>query len=182
MPRRLYDMARNNCHNIFPIMMPGSVIPAKSARSSFFSIHRYPSANRTFYSWSSSGAATPAQAFHICRWFLSLTGRGRRYGLLVQSPGELEELLQHAARCEASGQAIYAAEYIPSGNRSLRVAVIGDSRISYWRIGKEPVGFHASLSKGARSTAKPILGSKKEQRCWLLNSAGAWVSIWLDWM
>jgi len=68
---------------------------------------------------------------------------------LVKSPSELEACLDRSAKYEASGQfGFMIQKFIPSGNRSLRVAVIGDGMTSYWRTGGDQSGFLASISKG----------------------------------
>jgi len=67
----------------------------------------------------------------------------------ISSPAEFEARLEQAVRIEKSGQAGFLIqEYIPSGNRALRVTVIGSTIISYWRIQREREGFGASVSKG----------------------------------
>jgi ribosomal protein S6--L-glutamate ligase len=86
---------------------------------------------------------------------------------LLQTPTDLKELLLHADRCEASGQSGFLLQqYIASGNRSLRVAVIGERMLSYWRTHAEKNRFHASISKGAKLdlTSDPGLKQKAEER------------------
>ena len=163
-PRRLYDMARNNCPNIFPNYDARFRYPGKIGQIKLFLDTSLPHpATETFYSLVEFQSRYPGPRLpHLPLVFKFDWGGEGDTVFLVQSPGELEELLQHTARCEASGQSGFMLQkYIPSGNRSLRVAVIGDSRISYWRIGKEPVGFHASLSKGAKIDTQADPGLKE---------------------
>jgi ribosomal protein S6--L-glutamate ligase len=85
---------------------------------------------------------------------------------LVHSQAELAELLQHAAACEATGQrGFLLQEVIACGNRSLRVAVIGERVVSYWRICDGQAGFHANVSKGAAIDAcsDPALKAQAER-------------------
>jgi len=148
------------------IMMHGSVIRQNRPDQAFPRHIVTPSANRNFLQPVEFRAPLPRPKPPTSALVFKFDWGGEGDTVfLVQSPGELEELLQHTARCEASGQSGFMLQkYIPSGNRSLRVAVIGDSRISYWRIGKEPVGFHASLSKGAKidTQADPALKDRAE--------------------
>jgi ribosomal protein S6--L-glutamate ligase len=151
-PRRLYDMARNNCPHIFPNYDVRFRYPGKIGQIKLFLEASLPHpATETFLStaefWRCYPDASSPQLPLVFKF--DWGGEGDTV-FLVQSANELEELLQHTARCEASGQSGFMLQkYIPSGNRSLRVAIIGDSTISYWRIREEP-GFHASLSKGAK--------------------------------
>jgi ribosomal protein S6--L-glutamate ligase len=85
---------------------------------------------------------------------------------LVQSPTDLEGLLAYARRCEATGQSGFLLQqFISSGNRSLRVTLIGEYKLSYWRTHAEKKIFHASLSKGAKVdlTSDPALRQKAEE-------------------
>lgn len=69
---------------------------------------------------------------------------------LVKTPQALEKVLKKARRSEQSGQkGFLLQQYIPSRERSLRVAVIGDCFFSYWRIQKDPAEFLTSLKAGA---------------------------------
>jgi ribosomal protein S6--L-glutamate ligase len=152
-PRRLYDMARNNCPNVFPNYDVRFSYPGKIGQIKLFLDTSLPHPpTETFNNLAEFRRRYPGPSLPRLPLVFKFDWGGEGDTVfLAQSPGELEELFQHTARCEASGQSGFMLQkYIPSGNRSLRVAVIGDSRISYWRIGKEPVGFHASLSKGAQ--------------------------------
>ena len=152
-PQKLYLMARNNCPNIFPNYDARFQFPGKIGQIELF-IEK-------------SIAHPPTEIFHNSEEFrrlypspdglnlplvfkLNWGGEGDTV-FLVQSFGELEDLVAHASRCESSGQGGFLLQkYIPCGNRSLRVAVIGDSIKSYWRICENKTDFHASLSRGAR--------------------------------
>ncbi len=51
---------------------------------------------------------------------------------------------------EKSGQTGFLLqEYIASGRKTLRVVIIGQQAISYWRIQENTAGFYSNLSKGA---------------------------------
>jgi len=69
---------------------------------------------------------------------------------LIRSSEESEAVLQKALVYEQTGQSGFLIqEYIPSQNRDLRVAVIGQKIISYWRVQKDTEKFCSNLSKGA---------------------------------
>lgn len=151
--RQLYLMARNNCLNIFPNYDARFRYPGKIGQIRLFiekaiahpptEIFRNSDEFRRRYS--DPDALSLPLVFK-----LDWGGEGDTV-FLVQSSDKLEELVTHAARCEASGHGGFLLQqYIPCGNRSLRVAVIGDRIISYWRICEDQNEFHASLSKGAK--------------------------------
>jgi len=69
---------------------------------------------------------------------------------LIKSPGAFEEILQKAIAYENPYQkGFLIQEYILSKNRSLRVVVIGQLVVSYWRVQNTNASFCVSLAKGA---------------------------------
>jgi len=57
--------------------------------------------------------------------------------------------LAQVAACEATGQSGFLVQqWIPDGRRTLRVTVIGQRRITYWRIQPDLHRFGASLAAG----------------------------------
>jgi ribosomal protein S6--L-glutamate ligase len=155
-------MARNNCKNIFPNYDKRFQYPGKIGQIELFlekSVAHPPTEifrssdefRRRF-----NGPDTPKLPLVFK---LDWGGEGDTV-FLVQSLNDLEDLVHHAARCEASGQGGFLLQrYIPCGNRSLRVAVIGDIIKSYWRICEDRENFHASVSRGAKidPTGNPVL-------------------------
>lgn len=68
----------------------------------------------------------------------------------IKTAEDLEQTLKKAQRNEQSGQKGFLLQaYVPSGNRSLRVVVIGDKFFSYWRVQEDPSRFVTSLKAGA---------------------------------
>lgn len=62
---------------------------------------------------------------------------------------EFADILQKAAKFEASGQnGFMLQKYIPNDHRTLRVVVIGETVIAYWRRQADGEEFHTSLSRG----------------------------------
>ncbi len=69
---------------------------------------------------------------------------------LLETPEALEQVLTRARRFEQSGQKGFLfQEYLACGGRSLRVAVIGDEFLSYWRVQQDPSRFLTNLNAGA---------------------------------
>jgi ribosomal protein S6--L-glutamate ligase len=149
----LYFMARNNCPNVFPNYDVRFRYPGKIDQTKLFNELSVPHPlTEIFQSVGEfkrrrGGSKSPnLPVVFKFNW----GGEGDTV-FLVQSLGELEQIILHAARCEASGQSGFLLQqYISADNRSLRVAVIGDSIRSYWRTGEDRSGFYANLSKGAK--------------------------------
>ena len=69
---------------------------------------------------------------------------------LVQSMEELDSILKKAVEYEKTGQSGFMIQkLIPSLNKSLRVVVIGQKLISYWRIQNNDDLFCTSIKQGA---------------------------------
>jgi ribosomal protein S6--L-glutamate ligase len=166
--QRLYTMARGNCPNVFPNYDARFSYPGKIGQIELFIENAIPH--------------PPSEIFHSLAEFKSRYHGSELPNLpvvfkfdwggegdtvfLVQSSEELDQLIIHAGRCEASGQSGFVLQqFIPSGNRSMRVAVIGDRIISYWRICEDQRDFYASLSKGAKiyPTGDPQLTETAEE-------------------
>ena len=166
--RPLFEMAQRNCAHVFP---------------NYDARFRYPGKTGQIRLFRETGTPHPATAlFAGVADYPDRHGDGLSPGLpcvfkfdwggegdtvfLVHSQTELAELLQHAAACEATGQrGFLLQEVIACGNRSLRVAVIGERVVSYWRICDGPSGFHTNVSKGAAIDAcsDPALKAQAER-------------------
>lgn len=69
---------------------------------------------------------------------------------LVQSPKEAKPILNMLKGMEKSGfKGFLVQEWIPSDNRTLRVVVMEDEFISYWRVQKKKNDFRHNLAVGA---------------------------------
>jgi ribosomal protein S6--L-glutamate ligase len=155
-PRRLYAMARTACSRVFPNYDARFDYPGKTGQIRLFKAIGCPHPETAVYAglaeYRARSAEAPPMRFPLVFKF-DWGGEGDTV-FLVDSPNGLEELLDHADRCERSGQSGFLIQkFIRCGGRSLRVAVIGDRLISYWRVGAEAHAFKASLSKGARIDA-----------------------------
>ncbi len=166
--RELYDMARENCSHVFPnydarFKYPGKINQIKLFRN----VKITHPASETF-----SHVASFQQQYHEGLTKLAFDfplvfkldwgGEGETV-YLINSADNFQKALKIVAEYEKSGQAGFILqEYISSNNRTLRVVILGQRVISYWRIQKNNDGFYSNLSKGAiiDSEAEPGLQYK----------------------
>jgi len=151
----LYKMAHDNCRHIFP---------------NFDARFKYSGKIGQIRLFQKTDVAHPKTEL-----YLNLDSFSKRYGAFPQKPdldfpfvfkfdwggegdlvhlihsvAEFEKVMQIARTFEQSGQSGFLLqEYIHTKNRSLRVAVIGQTYISYWRIQKDTEIFGTSLAAGA---------------------------------
>lgn len=152
----LYYMARENCRNVFPNYDARFKYPGKTGQILLFqkteTVHP---ASRIFTSLS----FLYDKDQNIIKENLPFTypfvlkfdwgGEGETVYLIKTQAG-LKKALRKAGEFEKTGQkGFILQEYIKSGNRSLRIAVIGEKFISYWRVQKDPDNFRAGISQGA---------------------------------
>jgi ribosomal protein S6--L-glutamate ligase len=154
----LYRMARENCTNVFPDYEARFKYPGKTGQIRLFQ---------------KTGASYPETKIYIniCKVY-DLSGKAPERELpfsypfvlkfdwggegesvfLIKNLPELKSVLKKAGEFEKTGQkGFLLQEYIPTGNRSLRVAVIGRKLISYWRVQKDPEIFYSGLTQGAEA-------------------------------
>ncbi|RPH49273.1 MAG: glutathione synthase [Desulfobacteraceae bacterium] len=152
----LYYMARENCKNVFPDYDARFKYPGKTGQILLFQKTEtaHPAA-RIFTSVSSlydkDGNIIKENLPFTYPFVLKFDwgGEGETVHLIKTQAG-LKKVFKKAGEFEKTGQkGFILQEYIESGNRSLRIAVIGQKFISYWRVQKDPDVFCAGLSKGA---------------------------------
>jgi len=164
----LYEMARENCSHVFPnydarFEYPGKINQIKLFRkikvahptSEIFSHvasfeHHYPE-------------GLTKLGFDFPLVFKMDWGDEGETVYRIDSAENLQEILQKVAEYEKTGQAGFILqEYISSNSRTLRVVILGQRVISYWRIQEKNDGFYSNLSKGAKidSEAEPGLQHK----------------------
>jgi ribosomal protein S6--L-glutamate ligase len=81
----------------------------------------------------------------------------------IDAPEDLQNVLRQTAEFEKSGQHGFLLQgFVPSGGRTLRIAVIGRRFESYWRIQGDRRVFHSSLSKGAVIDPKAAPGLQQK--------------------
>jgi ribosomal protein S6--L-glutamate ligase len=166
--RPLFEMAQRNCPHVFPNYAARFGYPGKTGQIRLFRQTGTPHPASALFAGVADYLHRPEGGFCPglpCVFKFDWGGEGDTV-FLVRSQAELAELLQRAAACEATGQrGFLLQEYIACANRSLRVAVIGERLVSYWRIGNGPAGFHANVSKGAAIDAcsDPVLKGEAER-------------------
>ena len=152
--RSLYDMAREDCSHIFPNYDVRFRYPGKLGDIELFKKECFPHPETWCYSsildiddteretWRNQIQETRFVFKH------SWGGEGETV-YLMRSGEEFNGLMNQAERYEESGQSGFLIqEYIPT-DRSLRVVVIGEQVIAYWRVSNAADGFATSLAKGA---------------------------------
>jgi ribosomal protein S6--L-glutamate ligase len=164
----LYEMARENCPHVFPnydarFKYPGKINQIKLFRkvkvahpaSELFS--RVASFQHRYH----EGLTKPAFDFPLV-FKMDWGGEGETV-YFINEAENLQKALKKAAEYEKSGQAGFILqEYISSNSRTLRVVILGQRVISYWRVQENSDGFYSNLSKGAviDSEAEPGLQHK----------------------
>ncbi len=151
----LYEMARQFCLHVFPNYDARFNYPGKIGQIQLFQETnvRHPETRiyrsvDTFDHEYSSIADNLSFSYPFV--FKFSWGGESETVYLIRTVSQLEDIIEKATIFERSGQkGFIIQEHIPSRNRTLRVVVIGQKRISYWLIQTNPETFHASLAKGA---------------------------------
>ena len=151
----LYQMARKNCLNVFPNYDARFRYPGKIGQTALFQKQNvfHPKSItfqdvRSFHEWYEKSMEKMPFDFPFVFKF-DWGGEGDTV-FLIKSPGAFEEILQKVIAYENPYQkGFLIQEYIPSKNRSLRVVVIGQRVVSYWRVQNTNASFCVSLAKGA---------------------------------
>jgi ribosomal protein S6--L-glutamate ligase len=153
--KSLYEMAQMNCQHVFPNYDARFRFEGKTGQIRLF--RRTGMVHPKTEIYHDIGAYNgqyddrylePDIGFPLV-FKLNWGGEGKHV-YLIKSSSELLNVLQMATTFERSGQSGFIIqEYVQSENRSLRVVVIGQTYISYWRIQKNRKEFCSSLAKGA---------------------------------
>lgn len=145
----LYRMARQYCPNVFPNYDARFDYPGKIAQIRLFEEKNIPHPKTFCYRTINGFVSCPTEFSFPLVFKFDWGGEGDTV-FLIHSFSELEYRLEQAKIFEKSGQTGFLLqEYIPFQHRSLRVAVIGNRFISYWRVQNDPDSFYSNLSKGA---------------------------------
>jgi len=152
----LYYMARENCKNVFPDYDARFKYPGKTGQILLFQkTETAHPATRIFASVSSlydeEGNIIKENLPFTYPFVLKLDWGGEGDTVyLIKTQAALKKAFKKTGEFERTGQkGFMLQEYIESGNRSLRIAVIGQKYISYWRIRENPDSFYSGLSQGA---------------------------------
>ncbi len=151
----LYKMARENCARVFPDYDVRFEYPGKNNQIKLFRTLNVTHPDTELFSdlacFQRQYGVTPTRlSFSYPVVFKFDWGGEGETVHLVKSSQDLHQILEATATYEKSGQfGFMLQEYIPSGNRTLRVVVIGKEIITYWRIQNDEEAFYANLSRGA---------------------------------
>jgi ribosomal protein S6--L-glutamate ligase len=161
----LYEMAKNNCANVFPNYEARFNFPGKIGQIQLFRETGMAHPQADVYSSVADfkqhyGAVSEESYFTLPVVFKFDWGGQGQTVYLINSLAELKEVFRKAADYENSGQTGFLLQqYVPANGKTLRVVIIGQTMISYWRIQPNFDAFMSSVSAGARieKTLQPEL-------------------------
>lgn len=151
--RSLYEMAKTHCPRVFPNYDTRFSHPGKSGQIRLFEtcgcLHPatdvYPGL-AAFYRDNQENPKTGKLPFVFK---FDWGGQGENI-FFIDSENALKTVLNIAGRYEGTGQTGFLIqEYIPPGTRCLRVVVMDELLVSYWRIQPEDRRFGTAMSRGA---------------------------------
>lgn len=152
----LYEMVRENCALYFPNYDARFAYPGKTGQLLLFKRAGVPHPRTISFS--------DTRAFHRqcrripddlpfgfpCVFKFDWGGEGETV-FPVDSDSRLQAFLCTASAFERTGQSGFLLqEMIPTGNRSLRVAVIGRRFVAYWRVQPDRQKWYANLAHGGQ--------------------------------
>lgn len=159
----LYRMASGHCAHVFPNYAARFRYPGKTGQTRLFQDAGMPHPRTWVFDdtrhFRRSGTA-PAGFPLVFK--LDWGGEGQTVRLLASAP-DLARALAMAATYERSGQrGFIIQEFVHGSERTLRVAVIGQTYTAYWRIQDNPLAFGTCVANGARIDrhADPALRSQ----------------------
>jgi len=151
----LYEMAEMNCSYVFPNYDTRFKYPGKTGQIHLFQklnvAHPQSAVYPNVAAFSRKHGDAPSRLPHKLPFVFKFDwGDEGDTVYLIDSPAALQETLRTAVTYESSGQnGFLIQEYIPEQNKTLRVVIIGQKVISYWRVQQNMDCFHVNLSKGA---------------------------------
>lgn len=154
--KSLYRMAKDNCTHVFPNYDARFAYPEKIGQAKLFQEKGVPHPQTILYENGSLTAKdyrvllnTPP--FDLPFVFKFNWGGEGETVFYLNTWEALEKALKRAILYEESGQyGFLLQKFLPSKGRSLRVVVIHQSYISYWRVQGDVHGFYTNLAKGAK--------------------------------
>lgn len=161
--KTLFDAALRCCPRVFPDYTARFAWPEKTGQSRMFArynvFHPLTAAFDCLADFNRQYNSDPAEAGFAFPFVFKYNGSGEGANVwLADTPDTFARLLDRAADWEKTGQfGFLLQQYIETRGRSLRVAVVGKTLVSYWRIQPDNTGFQASAASGARidHTADP---------------------------
>ena len=149
--KELYEAARTHCPHVFPNYDAFFQYPGKTGQITLFQKFRvHHPATLVFNDLASfeKNAASFSPSFPlVCKF--SWGGEGKNV-FLLEKTDDLTASLELAKKYEDAGKrGFILQEYIPARGRSLRVVVMADKFVSYWRCHRNGEGFYSNLARGA---------------------------------
>ena len=149
----LYHMARQNSPHVFPDYDARFQYPGKTGQAGLFQALDAPHPQTWVFDdtkhFRRCGAVVTDAGFPLV-FKLDWGGEGDTV-FLLQSESDLAHALSRASAYEGSGQRGFVLQaVVPGSNRTLRVAVIGQTQVAYWRVQDNPFVFGTSVANGAR--------------------------------
>ena len=150
----LYTMARSNCKHVFPNFDAKFKYTGKIGQIQLFqktnTAHPKTETYLNMDAFSMHYGASPKKPISDFPFVFKFDwGGDGDHVYLVQSVDNFLKVLQIARKYEKSGQkGFIIQEYIPANNRSLRVVVIGQTVVSYWRVQGDSDHFLSNVAKG----------------------------------
>ena len=153
--KALHDMATSNCRHIFPNYHARFNYPGKIGQTRLFNMtgvaHPQTETFENMHAFVDRYGDMPGKAgfdFPFVAKF-DWGGEGENVSC-IQTEEHFQNFQLQAIRYERTGQAGFLLqELIPAQGRVLRVTVIGQNIVSYWRAQPDKHAFHATISKGA---------------------------------
>jgi ribosomal protein S6--L-glutamate ligase len=163
----VYRMARDNSRHVFPNYDVRFAFPGKLGQIRLFRKYGVPHPNTVLFKETAAFSRNAMAEIGFPLVFKFDWGGEGETVFLVETASVLEDILARAEAFERSGQSGFLVqEFIPHGNRTLRVVVAYRARKAYWRVGHPDGCFGASLAAGGQidKRADPKIQSAAVQR------------------
>ena len=173
----LYEMARDHCSKVFPNYDARFQYPGKIGQIRLFQKMSLPHPHTGIYSspeegLNSSGELVLPPDFDL-PFVLKYPWGGEGEGVfLIRSKPEFEKILHQAAGNAKAGQKGFLIQEYIATFRSLRIVLINETIISYWRVMDTDSRFGTSMAAGARIDADTDPDLQKLAICYLKNFSG----------
>ena len=171
----LYQMAFDNCRHVFPNYTARFDYPGKIGQIHLFqkngTAHPHAETYASLEVFRQQYGDNPQNmVFELpCVSKFDWGGEGETV-YLINSQDDLKAFLQKATEFERSGQkGFLLQEYVPTLGRTLRVVIIGQSLISYWRIQENADRFLSNVSQGAKIDAALAPARQKVAQVFVKN-------------
>ena len=149
----LYHLARKNCPRVFPNYDARFRYPGKIGQIQLFQKTKTPyPATTAFSCLDKQDNPEKAAAVYEYPFVFKFDWGGEGANVhLIENDDQYQYILKKAAEYEKTGQyGFLIQEFIPAQRKSLRVVVIGEQILSYWRTNITAGGFATSVRQGAQ--------------------------------